>query len=54
MITLVFKFLYLDNLINTRFLYLLPPSAFWSSFVRTESLYGTITFFFPIDKSANA
>ena len=33
---------------------LLPPRAFCRSLVGTESLYGTSTFFLPIDKSANA
>jgi len=33
---------------------LLPPRAFCRSLVSTESLYGTITFFLPMDRSANA
>lgn len=33
---------------------LFPPKAFCSSFVSTESRYGTRTFFLPIDKSARA
>lgn len=33
---------------------LLPPKAFCSNFVRTESRYGTMTFFFPMDRSAKA
>ena len=35
-------------------IHLFPPRAFCSSFVSTESLYGTITFFLPIDWSARA
>ena len=37
----------------TMIVLLLPPRTACSSFVRAESLYGTITFFFPVDISAN-
>ena len=37
----------------TMIVLLLPPRAACNSFVRAESLYGTITFFFPVDISAN-
>ena len=31
-----------------------PPRAFFSNLVSTESRYGTTTFFFPSESSANA
>ena len=34
--------------------YLLPPRAFCSSLVSTESRYGTSTFFLPMERSAKA